>query len=397
MSLERSVQMKLNSIISRYIFKEIAGPFLLAVVFFTFVFLMAEMLRITDLIINYDVGLSIVLQVLLFSMPFFLTYVLPMANMMAILLTFLRLSSDNEIVAMKTGGVSPYRLLPPALLFSLITLTITLIMSIYWMPIGKLAIKELTIKVLSEHLDIGVEERTFIESFNDVMLYVNKVDVKEKTLIDVFIEDKREGDVVSTVIAPKGKLFSDPENFIFHLRLYDGVINQVELKKRTSNTISFETYDLRLDLKKTVVKQGGRKRRSEMTLEELYQALDQAPVGSKHYNKVLVELHKKFSIPFASLSLGLLAIPLGIQSKTAKKASGLVLGMVFFLLFYLIMSLGQVFGEDGSYPPFIGIWMPNVIMGGLGIYLMNRTANEKEVAILQPELWLKRIIARFSR
>lgn len=355
------------------------------------------MLRITDLIINYDVGLLIVLQVLLFSMPFFLTYVLPMANMMAILLTFLRLSSDNEIVALKTGGVSPYRLLPSALLFSLLTLAITLAMSIYWMPIGRLAIKELTIKVLSEHLDIGLEERTFIESFNDVMLYVNKVDVKDKALIDVFIEDKREGNIVSTVIAPKGKLFSDPKNFIFHLRLYDGVINQVDLKKRTSNTISFETYDLRLDLKKTVVKKGGRKRRSEMSLEELYQALEQIPAGSKRYYKVLVELHKKFSIPFACLSLGLLAIPLGIQSKSAKKASGLVLGMVFFLLFYLIMSLGQVFGEDGSYPPFIGIWLPNVIMGGLGIYLMNRTANEKEVAILQPELWLKRIIARFTR
>ena len=126
--------MKLNSIINRYIFKEITGPFLIAVIFFTFVFLMAEMLRITDLIVNYNVGLLTVLQVLLFSMPFFLTYVLPMANMMAILLTFLRLSSDNEIIAMKTGGVSPYRMLPPALLFSLLTFAITLIMSIYWMP-----------------------------------------------------------------------------------------------------------------------------------------------------------------------------------------------------------------------------------------------------------------------
>jgi len=389
--------MKLNSIINRYIFKEITGPFLIAVIFFTFVFLMAEMLRITDLIVNYNVGLLTVLQVLLFSMPFFLTYVLPMANMMAILLTFLRLSSDNEIIAMKTGGVSPYRMLPPALLFSLLTFAITLIMSIYWMPIGKLAIKELTIKVLSSHLDIGLEERTFIESFNDVMLYVNKVDVKDKSLIDVFIEDKREGDIVSTVLAPKGKLFSDPDNFIFHLRLYDGLINQVDLKKRTSNSISFETYDLRLDLKKTVVKKGGRKRRSEMSLEELVQALEQAPSGTKQHNKIQVELHKKFSIPFACLSLGLLAIPLGIQSKSAKKASGLVLGLVFFLLFYLIMSLGQVFGEDGSYPPVIGIWLPNVVMAGIGIVLMRSTANEKQLTFLQPEVWVRRMVSRFSR
>ena len=389
--------MRMNSIINRYIFKEIAGPFLLAVVFFTFVFLMAEMVRITDLIVNYDVGLLTVLQVLLFSMPFFLTFVIPMANMMAILLTFLRLSSDNEITALKTGGVSPYRMLPPVLLFSLITFGISLVMSIYWMPLGKMAIKELTLQVLSSHLDIGLKERTFIESFNDVMLYVNKIDVKDKSMIDVFIEDKREGDIVSTVIAPKGKLFSDPDNLVFHMRLYQGLINQVDLKKRTSNTISFETYDLRLDLKKTMETQDVRKRRSEMGLDELMQALRNSPDNSKRYYKILVELHKKFSIPFACLSLGLLAVPLGIQSKSSKKSSGLVLGLVYFLLFYLIMSLGQVFGEDGSYPPAIGIWLPNVIMGAMGIFLMQRTANERPVAFLQPEYWLRWLSAKFKR
>jgi lipopolysaccharide export system permease protein len=111
--------MKLNSILNRYIFKELLSPFAINLVFFTFVFLMAQMLKITNLIVNYNVGLFSILKILLFSTPYFLMYVIPMSVMLAVLLTFLRMNGDNEIIAMKTGGISLYRMLPPVLLFCL--------------------------------------------------------------------------------------------------------------------------------------------------------------------------------------------------------------------------------------------------------------------------------------
>lgn len=390
-------RMKINSIIDRYIFRELFPPFVLNLVFFTFVFLMAEMLKITDLIVNFNVGLLVVFKILLFSTPYFLTYVIPMSTMMAVLLTFLRLSSDNEIVAMKSGGVSLYRLLPPVLMFCFTGALLACFMAVYGTPRGRTAIKELTFKVFSANLDIGLKERTFNDSFNDVMLYVNKIDIKNKTLIDVFIEDKRDDKIISTVVAPKGKLFSEPESFIFHLRLYDGLINQVGLDDRSAHSISFDTYDIRLDMKKAITAAGNRKGRKEMNLSELRQYLKTSGDKTSYYYKVLMEYHKKFSIPVACFALGILALPLGIVSKRVKRSSGLVLGLVYFLFYYILLSVGLVFGETGAYPPLIGMWLPNAVMGGLGVYLLIKTANEQPVRVGFAVEYLQRMIDRRAR
>ena len=110
-----------------------------------------------------------------------------------------------------------------------------------------------------------------------------------------------------------------------------------------------------------------------------------------------MELHKKFSISFACFTLGILSVSLGIQSRSSKKSYGLVLGLVFFLIYYLLLSFGLVFGETGAYPPVIGMWVPNYIMGGLGLYLLFRTANERSVKIDFLVFFTKKFTIRFSR
>jgi lipopolysaccharide export system permease protein len=390
--------MKLNSIVNRYIITQFIPPFAINLGFFTFIFLMAEMLKITDLIVNYNVSILDIAKILTFSTPYFLVFIIPMSCMMSVLLTFLRMSSDNEIIALKTGGVSIYRLLPPVLIFCLCGCLLTFFMSLYGMHKGRSAIKELTFQVFSSNLDFGLKERTFNDNFEDVMLYVNRIDVQSKSLIDVFIEDKRREDVVSTVIAPRGELFSEPEQFVFHLRLYDGIINQVGLEKRSAHSISFDVYDLRLDLRKAAKAAGGRKHRKEMSIFELQEAMQGYPVRNKDYYKMLLTYHQKFAIPFACFALGVLAMPLGIQSKSARRSSGLVLGLICFLFYYLLLSFGMVFGETGAYPPLIGMWVPNFVMGTLGIILLVQTANERPIRLTATlgrlRSWLLRVISR---
>jgi len=373
--------MKINSIINRYLFAEMIGPFVINLVFFTFIFLMAEMLKITDLIVNYNIGLFTILKLLIFSTPYFLTFVIPMSIMIAILLTFLRLSNDNEIIALKSAGISIYRLLPPVLTFCFIGFIFTIFMSLYGMRWSGMAIKEITFKIISSNIDIGLKERTFNDNFKNIMLYVNKIDVKTKELIDVFIEDKMSKEVISTIVAPKGKLLSNPERYIYNLRLYNGLINNVDLKTRSTYTTMFKMYDLSLDLKKIAVSVATRKHRKEMSIGELRRYLKNVKKKDWKYYKALMEVHKKFSIPFACFALGLLAVPLGIHSKSAKQSSGLVIGLLFFLIYYLMLSAGMVFGETGAYPPFIGMWMPNLVMLSVGIYLLIKTANERYIRI----------------
>ena len=374
--------MKISSIIYRYVFREMIPPFVINLMFFTFVFLMVEMLKVTNMVVNYNVGVFTVLIMLAYSTPYFLTYVIPMSIMIAVLLAFLRLAGDNEIVALKTSGMSIYGLLPPAMLFCLIGCLLTFFMTAYGMPWGRLSVKELTYKVLSSNLEIGLKDRTFNDSFEDVVLYVHKIDSKSKELQDIFIEDKRTQNIVSTVVAPRGKLFSESDEHIYHLLLYNGVICQVDLKNRSTNYIDFENYEVRLDIREAASRlEQGTKHRKEMNLVELRNYLNNSTRRNSKYYTALMELHKKFSIPIACFALGLLAVPLGIQSGPAKKSFGLVLGMLFFLIYYFLLTAGLVLGETGTCPPVIGMWGPNIVMGGLGLYLLVKTANERKLRI----------------
>ncbi|MEA1947580.1 MAG: LPS export ABC transporter permease LptF [Thermodesulfobacteriota bacterium] len=390
--------MKISSIIYRYVFKEMIPPFFINLIFFTFVFLMVEMLKVTNMVVNYSVGVITVLIMLAYSTPYFLTYIIPMSVMIAVLLTFLRLSGDNEIVALKTSGMSTYGLLPPAMLFCLLGCLLTLFMTLYGMPWGRLSFKELTYKVVSSNLEIGLKDRIFNDSFEDVVLYVHKIDSKSKELQDIFIEDKRTQNIVSTVVAPRGKLFSEPDEYVYHLLLYNGVIYQVNVKNRSTNYIDFETYEVRLDIKQAASRlKQGTKHRKEMSLVELRNYLKNSTRRDNKYYNALLELHKKFSIPIACFALGLLAVPLGIQSGPTKKSFGLVLGMIFFLIYYLLLTAGLVLGETGACPPVIGMWVPNIVMGSLGLYLLVQTANERQIRIGPISNLLKGIKSRLVR
>jgi len=378
-------------IINRYIFKELIPPFAINLFFLTFIFLMTKILDITNLVVNYKVSLWAIVLMLMYSMPFFLQFVIPMSVMMAVLLTFLRLSSDNEIVALKAGGCHIYRLLPPVLLFAFIGWALTSFMAIYGLPWGRLSLKELSFKVISSNIDIGLKERTFSDSFDGVMLYVNQVDLKNKSLVDVFIEDQRTPDLVSTVVASKGRLFSNPQDLMYRLRLYNGTINQVDLKNRSAHTIQFDTYDINLDIKRMVrPAQGGEKHPEEMGLSELRHAVKTKTLKNDRYYLTVMEFHKKFSTPFACFALGLLAVPLGIQSRSARRSYGVGLGLIFFLGYYVFLSAGWVFGEAGVYPPLIGMWLPNVVMGGIGIFLLRQTARERTFQMNFLARWMKR-------
>jgi len=372
-------------------------PFVINMMFFTFVFLMVEMLKVTNMVVNYRVGLFTVLIMLAYSTPYFLTYVIPMSVMIAVLLTFLRLSGDNEIIALKSSGMSIYQLLPPVMLFCMLGCLLTLFMTVYGMAWGRLSLKELTYKIVSSNLEIGLKDRTFNDSFEDMVLYMNKIDPKTKELQDIFIEDKRTQNIVSTVVAPRGKLSSEPDEDVYHLLLYNGVIYQVDVKNRSTNYINFETYEVRLDIKQAVSSfKQGKKHIKEMNLVELRNYLNNSTRRDNKYYNALMELHKKFSIPIACFALGLLAVPLGIQSGSTKKSFGLVLGMIFFLIYYLLLTAGLVFGETGVCPPVMGMWFPNIVMGGLGLYLLVKTANERQLRIGLISNLLKGITSRLS-
>ena len=378
-----SFDMKINAIINRYIFAEFIPPFVISLVFFTFIFLMTKILDITNYIVNYKIGFGKIILLLTYYMPYFMTFVIPMSVMMAVLLTFLRMSSDNEIIALKASGVSLYRLLPPVIAFCTMGCVMTGIVIIYGVPWGYVSAKNIVYDMAADNLNVGLKERTFNNNFENVTLYINKVDVKKNLLRDIFIEDQRDDRMISTIIAPRGMLYTDPGTFSAYLQLYEGTINQVNLDRKTINTSIFETYRLTLDVK--TGEAGAKEKKStdekSFTLKELKAAIHNAEEKNTQYYKYRIELQRKFSIPVACFALGILAMPLGVQSKARRQSYGLGLGLVFFLFYYLLLSMGWVLGKTGYYPPEIGMWMPNLIMGLLAVFCLVKSVSEGDFNI----------------
>jgi lipopolysaccharide export system permease protein len=374
------------------------GPFSINMLVFTFLFLMTQMVDITNWVVNYDLDPLDVLAIIFFTLPWFLMFIIPMSTMMAILLTFLRLSSDNEITALKSGGISFYRLLPPVFLFSLFGFFLTSFMTLVGVPWGNVSLEKLALKVLSSNVDIGLKERTFNDSFENVMLYVNKIDIKDKKIIDIFIEDKRQAEMVSTVVAPEGRLISDPDKSAIHLQLFNGTIHQTNLKNRSVNSISFDTYLLNFELDRKVVKfEDKKKDADEMGLAELREYIKKSKTRDKDYWKAQIVFHRKFAYPIACFALALSAMPLGIQSGSVKRSFGLALGLFFFFLYYLLLSIAIILGESGKLHPAVGMYLPIVITGFIGLYLFNNTAKERTIPLVLLFQHIRKLTLKFRR
>ncbi|MCD4744614.1 MAG: LptF/LptG family permease, partial [Desulfobacteraceae bacterium] len=133
--------MKFTTTISRYIFKELLSPFIVSLLFLSCIFLMTKIPEFTNMIVNHNAGIASLFFLLLYSFPLFLEFSLPMSVMISVLLTFMHMAGDNEIIALKGGGVSLYRLLPPVLLFCTLVTCFALLVSIIGVPWRKRAVE----------------------------------------------------------------------------------------------------------------------------------------------------------------------------------------------------------------------------------------------------------------
>ncbi|MCD4677555.1 MAG: LPS export ABC transporter permease LptF [Desulfobacula sp.] len=374
--------MKDFNIINRYIFRELLPPFTISLFFLTFVFLMTRIPEITNMVVNYNADISSIALMVVYTLPRFFEFTIPMSVMISILLTFMRMSQDNEIVALKGAGVSLYRLLPPVMIFCFLGVLMTMWITVFGVSWGKLSFKKLSIEIARSSLDMALQERQFNCGLENVMIYISHLDMKTKALKDVFIEDRRTKGVISISVAPSGKLLRLEDAKMYTIRLYDGVINQVDVDQGSVNNIKFRDYDINIDLNSmNKTDDEISKKLNERSLVDLIRFIRSGIKNKALLSSALMELHEKFSIPFACLSLGLLAFPLGVQSDSLRRSSGFSLGICFFLFYYFLLAAGWSAGETGKLSPVVGMWLPNVIMGGAGIFLLVRNAKEKPVRL----------------
>jgi lipopolysaccharide export system permease protein len=378
-------------IIDRYLFFEMLTPYFVSLGVFTFVLFMAKIMELTDLVVTRGVGLSVVGRLLLYTMPYFLVFTIPMATLLAVLIAFLRLSSDNEIVALKAAGVSLVRLLPAVAALAIFSWMASSALAFWALPWGNNSFENLIYNVAQTQADLALKEQAFIDTFPGLVIYINGLP-GDGVLEDVFIADQRDKEKHHTIVAKRGKFFPG-ENGKITLRLYEGSIHAIGQDLKSAQTAGFDTYDVTMDAGAFVAKQREGKHEKEMYIGELIAELKKLPPDSKKYYLVDMELQKKFCLPFACLVMALIGLPLGIHSRGGR-SWGVAVALVVFLAYYLLLSTAWSFGESGYYPPIVGMWVPNLIFAALGVVMFMREMREAPTPFLDKLEALPRLIAR---
>ncbi len=371
-----------TTILGRYIFKEMLVPFLVSLGVFTFVLLMARITELTNLVVNRGVGLDVVGLLLLYTLPYFFVFTVPMATLLGVLLAFLRLSSDNEITVMKASGVSLWQMLPPVAALAIAAWLISWALAMWALPWGNFQFSSLLLKTAQSKSELALQERTFINAFPGLLIQVARMQ-GGGALEDIFIVDERDPNKESTIIAKAGQVFPITDGKLT-LRLYHGSIHNVNQQLNIAKTVTFDTYDLSISTPSAISGEKTSKGEKEMYFSELLAELKNYPANSPMYNSLQMELQKMFALPLGCLVMAVIALPLGIHSRGGR-SWGVAVAAVVFFIYYLLLSAAWSFGSIGVYPPVIGIWVPNLVFAALAISLFRRELKEK------PYEWLSNL------
>lgn len=377
-----------------YLIKELFPAFLLGLIGFTFILLTGRIVQLMELFVNKGVPLGYILRLLYFLLPSFLVLTIPMATLLSVLLAFNRLSSDNEITALKASGVSLYQMIPPVLVFAFTTYAATTFLSLYSVPRANEGSRALLYEVVSSKANAGVQEKVFNDDFEGLVLYVEEIKPRTLKWEKVFISDSRNPAEVLTIIAREGEVLSDPGTLAITLRLKRGAIHKLGKEPDAYQKVDFSTYDLRLHLKTGLTeKRTEEKHPADMTLAELTRSIRALQAKGSPTKIQWVKVHAKFSIPFACLVFGLIGIPLGLQSRVPRggKFQGFAWAIGVLLVYYLLTNAGTSLAERGVVLLEAGMWSANAIFLTLGIYLLVKAANESPVLLL---VWLQRALER---
>lgn len=379
-----------------YLSKEIFVSFLVGLLIFSVVFMMGKTLYLTELLVNKGVNLFDIGKLLIYFFPSSLFLIIPISLLLGVLVTFATLSSDNEITALKASGISLYQLTPPVLFLSTVAYLLTTFLVIYALPWGNRGLMYTLFDIAKTKAYTALKEKTFNDSFDGVVIYVDKISPGRNRLRGIFIHseaDKGEG-ATRTILADEGYFATDPNSQELVLNLA-GVTGD-QLSESSTSYVRIESEAL---VQKFTF--GGdlsrirkfRARRWEMSVGELMKKIKLKKSYHEDFTKYLMDLHMKFSIPFSCIVFGLIGIPLGVQPRRSGKSYGFILGILVVLVYYILLTSGEILSNNQTLPPAVACWAPNIVLMALGIYLLIKVGRESPIRFLQ---WLIAIVERVA-
>lgn len=358
-------------ILDKYILSELLGPFVFGVCAFSSIVIgTSTLFRLAKYVTQYGASFMTVAKLFIYSLPSIIVLTFPMSMLLASLLSFGRLSGASEITAMKSGGISFYRLAAPVFIVALFVSIFAVYFNELVVPAANTAYRDTLYYEVEKNTKPRNQEHVVIKNVKEGnierLTYAKRFDEDTSTMYAVTMQEFENDKLVRVENAEKALWQQDT------WVMYNGII--YDLSDSTSErTLRFNQQILPISTKPADI---GReqKKPEEMTIKELKQQIKIYKQQFLATNTYEVELHHRIAIPMACLVFALIGTPLGLQPQRASSSIGLGLSIIIIFIYYGIFTIATALGNGGVVHPFLAAWIPNLIGIGAGAYLVRRAS-----------------------
>lgn len=353
--MNKNINFRASYLLYDYIVRSLIYPFVLGVMFITFILVMFQVLRLTNFAIVHGVSFFEVSRVLFYLLVSFLPVAIPISFLFSVLSVFGQMSTDNEIIALRTAGFSLTQLFVPVFLISILISIFSLRVSFYESPDAYINVKNILHKIGSKTVSLSVKPGFFnTEMIKDVVFYAEKIE--NNILEDVFIYDGRDIDMPTSVFAKKAILDIDDNTSRTIMKLFDG---RAVFGEKKFSLMDFKEYNILLFAGTKL--SGIREKLHYLNLDRLNNVLKKNPS-----HKAIMEYHKRWAMSLACIIFAFIGLLFGNFTGRTGRSVGLI-SFAFVLLYWIFYILGTSLGAKGVINPIIAAWLADIVFLTIGI------------------------------
>ena len=355
------------SILHRQILKEVISHSLLGLLLFTFLLFLRDTSRLLELMLRDPSSAGNIVYLALLAFPAVLTFTIPMAVLVGVLLGLSRMASDGEVTALRAAGISVRTFFLPVGILAVAGCVLAVYMSAYLAPHASRTRVEIERRIGLRQISAELQPRVFEERFPNLVVYVQDVISGTSPLWKgIFLADLSSPAGPKVTLAREGIPISDLAQNHLQFHLKQGSIHEAAEQPDEYTIAIFSETDIPVSL--PLPPPPSVKPNTQSTAAELYGV---SP-SSAEWLEARVEFHRRFALPLATLLMALVGIPLGLASHKGGKSMGIVLTVLMVLLYYTLFIGGISLAQQGWLSPWAGVWVANLAIFLLGVFMLTR-------------------------